>query len=81
MSSKSKFMLFAVGAAVGAIAGMLLSPDKGSEIRSKVSKRSRSIADSLMDFYSSVSDKYASSKNGNSEMEEEEESYNNTPNM
>ncbi len=73
MDSRSKFMLFAAGAAVGAIAGILLAPEKGSEIRERVSKRSRSIADSFMDLYGTVSDRFASSKNGNSMEEEREE--------
>lgn len=37
----------AVGAAVGAIAGILLAPDKGSETRRKMKEQGRKVADNL----------------------------------
>jgi gas vesicle protein len=50
-TSKSKITTFItgllVGAAAGAIAGILLAPDKGSETRRKFSQKAKDIKDSL----------------------------------
>jgi gas vesicle protein len=50
-TSKSKITTFItgllVGAAAGAIAGILLAPDKGSETRRKFSHKAKDIKDSL----------------------------------
>ena len=49
--SNSRTFIFGllVGAAAGAIAGILLAPDKGSETRRKVSEKARELKDSLPD--------------------------------
>lgn len=71
METRSKVLLFVAGAAVGAIAGILLAPDKGSEIRKKVTTKGKDISDSLVDFYNSVSSKFGGTQNGDEEMREE----------
>lgn len=38
---------FAAGAVVGAIAGVLFAPDKGSETRRKIGEKGKKIADSM----------------------------------
>jgi gas vesicle protein len=38
-----------IGAAAGAIAGILLAPDKGSETRRKFSQKAKELKDSLPD--------------------------------
>lgn len=51
------------GIAVGAIAGILLAPDKGSKTRKKILFKSKNFADDIKgkfeDLYENVSDKYA----------------------
>lgn len=48
MSNLSKVLLaFAAGAAVGAIAGILLAPDKGSETRRKMREGGEELANDL----------------------------------
>lgn len=45
-SSASKFLIgFIAGAAAGAIAGILLAPDKGSETRKKVAEKAKKVKD------------------------------------
>ncbi len=45
-----KFILsIAVGVAAGAVLGVLLAPDKGSETRRKISEKSNEYADELKD--------------------------------
>lgn len=44
MKSSSKFLIgFIAGAAAGAIAGILLAPDKGSETRKKVAEKAKKL--------------------------------------
>lgn len=48
MNTTSKILTaMAVGAAVGAIAGLLLAPDKGSETRRKLKEQGRKVADEM----------------------------------
>lgn len=48
MNNTSKILAaFAIGAAAGAIAGILLAPDKGSETRRKFSEEGQKLAESL----------------------------------
>lgn len=67
MEARSRVLLFIAGAAAGAIAGILLAPGKGSEIRKKVTTKGKDISDSLVDFYNSVSSKFGSARNGHDE--------------
>lgn len=43
-----------IGAAVGAVLGLLLAPDKGSETRKKIAKKSSGLGDDLMNKYGEV---------------------------
>ncbi len=48
MNNTSKiFAAFAIGAAAGAIAGILLAPDKGAETRRKISEEGKKLAEKL----------------------------------
>ena len=54
------------GAAVGAVLGILLAPDKGSETRKKIAKKGNDLSDSVKDgvnkFGETVSEKYKNIK-------------------
>ena len=67
---------FLAGAAAGAIAGILFAPDKGTETRKKISKRTTDMGDSLKnkfsEFVDGVKDSYMGSKK-NRKMEDVEE--------
>lgn len=57
MNSSTKIILGIIGAAaVGAAVGMLLAPEKGSEIRGRVKRRAGDIADSIVDLFSETKD-------------------------
>ncbi len=52
MANTKTLLGFLAGAAVGALAGILLAPDKGSETRKKISKKTGDLGDSLKDSFS-----------------------------
>lgn len=67
MKADSKILLgFLAGAAIGAIAGILLAPDEGSETRKKISDGTSDLGDKLKDtfndFVDTVKDKYHKAK-------------------
>ena len=43
-----------IGAAVGAVLGLLLAPDKGSETRKKIAQKSSDLGDDLKNKYGEV---------------------------
>ncbi len=67
MKVDSKVLLgLLAGAAIGAIAGILFAPDKGSETRKKIAKNTNefgeNLKDSFNDFVDSVKEKYRHAK-------------------
>lgn len=56
MSNKKVFMGFMIGAAAGAIAGILFAPDKGSKTRKKIAGKAGDISDSVKDSFSKFID-------------------------
>lgn len=68
MKADSKVLLgLLAGAAIGAIAGILFAPDKGSETRKKIAKNTNELGENLKssfnDFVDSVKEKYRHAKN------------------
>lgn len=68
MKADSKVLLgLLAGAAIGAIAGILFAPDKGSETRKKIAKNTNEMGETLKssfnDFVDSVKDKYRHARN------------------
>jgi gas vesicle protein len=65
---------FLAGAAIGAIAGILFAPDKGSETRKKISKKTGDVSDSVKnafsDFIDGVKNTYSSLKGEAEDVEE-----------
>jgi len=66
-NANSKIMIgFLAGAAAGVLAGVLFAPDKGTETRKKISKKSGDVADSLKhkfnDFVDGLKETYATAK-------------------
>lgn len=54
-----KFLLGALaGVAIGAVAGVLMAPDKGSETRRKLAQKGTDMAGGLKDKYSGLKSKY-----------------------
>ena len=66
MSSTKALLGFVAGAAVGAIAGILLAPDSGTNTRKKIATKTGDLTDSLKnsfgDFIDGVKDSYAGAK-------------------
>ena len=56
MNSSNTMLAFLAGAAVGAIAGILFAPDKGSVTRKKISSKTGELADSVESSFSSFID-------------------------
>ena len=56
MANTKTLLGFLAGAAVGALAGILLAPDKGSETRKKISKKTGDLGDSLKDSFNEFID-------------------------
>lgn len=64
MSTKSKVILGLVGAAAaGVIVGLLLAPDKGTEIRGKIKQTAGDWADHLTDLFANAKGEIESLKN------------------
>lgn len=57
MSNTKTVLGFVAGAAVGALAGILLAPDKGSNTRKKISGKAEDISDSLKSSFDDFIDK------------------------
>lgn len=74
MANTKTLLGFLAGAAVGALAGILLAPDKGSETRKKISKKTGDLGDSLKgsfnDFVDGIKDSYANLKSEAEDVEE-----------
>lgn len=81
MKVDSKLVLgLLAGAAIGAIAGILFAPDKGSETRKKISKNTSEMGDQLKhsfnDFIDTVKDKYRKAKSEAEDISEQGKSGN-----
>ncbi|MFT3936671.1 MAG: YtxH domain-containing protein [Chitinophagaceae bacterium] len=74
MANTKVLLGFLAGAAAGALAGILLAPDKGSETRKKISKKTSDLGESLKgsfnDFIDGVKESYASVKSEAEDVEE-----------
>ena len=74
MANTKTLLGFLAGAAVGALAGILLAPDKGSETRKKISKKTgdlgESVKNSFSDFIDGVKESYSSVKSEAEDVEE-----------
>ncbi len=74
MANTKTLLGFLAGAAVGALAGILLAPDKGSETRKKISQKTGDLGDSLKgsfnDFIDGIKDSYSSLKSEAEDVEE-----------
>jgi len=66
MSSSKALLGFVAGAAVGALAGILFAPDKGSNTRKKIVTKTgdltESVKESFNDFIDGVKEAYAGAK-------------------
>lgn len=57
MSAKKNVVGMLAGVAIGAVLGILLAPDKGSETRKKLSKKGSNMVNDLKDKYENTMDK------------------------
>jgi gas vesicle protein len=66
MSSSKMMVGFLAGAAIGALAGILLAPDKGSVTRKKIATKTGDLTDSVKnsfnDFIDGVKETYSGAK-------------------
>lgn len=78
MSSSKVLVGFLAGAAVGALAGILFAPDKGSDTRKKIAGKADSLKSSFSDFIDDLKKTYLKAKD-DAEMlgEEARVSFNN----
>jgi gas vesicle protein len=74
MSNTKALLGFVAGAAVGALAGILLAPDTGSNTRKKISDKAEDMSGSLKssydDFVAKLKKAYTNSKEDAEEMSE-----------
>lgn len=82
MSSTKTMLGFLAGAAVGALAGILFAPDKGSNTRKKIANKTGDLTDSVKssfnDFIDGVKDTYAGVKGDAEELGEKAKAKLNT---
>jgi gas vesicle protein len=65
MNDTTKILaVFAAGALVGAIAGVLLAPDKGSETRRKITEQGKKLAGSMKEKIIAGKEKFNDLKEG-----------------
>ncbi|HEY8898222.1 MAG TPA: YtxH domain-containing protein [Niastella sp.] len=63
MNNTSKILAaFAVGAAAGALLGILFAPDKGSETRKKINEEGKKMSDAVMNKFNEAKEKFNSMK-------------------
>ncbi len=82
MSSTKALLGFVAGAAVGALAGILLAPDSGTNTRKKIATKTGDLTDSLKnsfgDFIDGVKDSYAGAKGDAEDMADKAKAKMNT---
>lgn len=61
MSTSKTLLGLAAGAAIGAVAGLLLAPEKGSETRKKISSKTGDLADNVKSSFNDFIDQLKSS--------------------
>jgi len=62
MNTSKILTALVVGAAVGAVLGILYAPDKGSETRKKVNEEGKKMSDAIKNKFNEVKEKMASAK-------------------